>query len=432
MPMKSYPSLTRSLRSVQNVYPMTSTLTYGMPYMTMQYSTIGGVFHKGDEMFPTIGSSTRLNGSPILDGAKKLKCDTKHPVRMEREMEMLYDASDFTWVAFVSEPVMVRCITRSTGAVMLQIVEFAHDSAIDRDLVVRVALAKQCSTGINPIYCHQQKLHPTALLLGQGHYGSILRDFADRFPGPETSFNYEFSKDGNTSKLIFDWDAKSMSDIALHPLPPTNTSGNNVIGFALPHQFDSIVQVPPADHDLYCVASLVGPACLYEGSVWELIEKIPDIGFRAPRSPSPWSIPFLAKSLQNDIEFSLPEFFERGAGDTYFSGKMLAKLARIVLIAEEFTEICGHHGSFPAGYEEVCRNAALPSDHAFEKAVNRLKSSVEVWVNGTAEIPFVYDAEWGGVVSCGCDFDAKKGVCKNKFPYCPGFEDPGLNFGVRT
>jgi hypothetical protein len=34
------------------------------------------------------------------------------------------------------------------------------------------------------------------------------------------------------------------------------------------------------------------------------------------------------------------------------------------------------------------------------------------------------------VVSCGCDFDGDKQICKNEFPECTGFYDPGLNFGV--
>lgn len=56
-------------------------------------------------------------------------------------------------------------------------------------------------------------------------------------------------------------------------------------------------------------------------------------------------------------------------------------------------------------------------------------SSVEVWINGTAEIPFVFDSAWGGAVSCGCLFNGDTSTCDNKFPECPAFDDPGLNFG---
>ena len=44
-------------------------------------------------------------------------------------------------------------------------------------------------------------------------------------------------------------------------------------------------------------------------------------------------------AIMADLNFSLPINYQRGAGDTYFSGKMIAKLARIVLIAEEFGSI---------------------------------------------------------------------------------------------
>jgi hypothetical protein len=53
--------------------------------------------------------------------------------------------------------------------------------------------------------------------------------------------------------------------------------------------------------------------------------------FMSPRPPSHLAIPELAKALSKDIAYSLPEYFMRGAGDTYFSGKMLAKLGRIIV-----------------------------------------------------------------------------------------------------
>jgi esterase/lipase superfamily enzyme len=40
-------------------------------------------------------------------------------------------------------------------------------------------------------------------------------------------------------------------------------------------------------------------------------------------------------ALQTDIHYQIPDNYMRGAGDTYFSGKMLSKLARIIIVAEE-------------------------------------------------------------------------------------------------
>ena len=58
----------------------------------------------------------------------------------------------------------------------------------------------------------------------------------------------------------------------------------------------------------------------------------------APRPPSHLAIPALAEALSKDISYSLPDNYMQGAGDTYFSGKMLAKLGRIIVVAQE---LCG-------------------------------------------------------------------------------------------
>ena len=96
-----------------------------------------------------------------------------------------------------------------------------------------------------------------------------------------------------------------------------------------------------------------------------------------------------------------------GAGDTYFSGKMLAKLGRVLVIADEM----GMKGS-----------------DKFEPALAHLRAGVEVWLNGSAESPFLYDQKWGGMVMCGCDYNGLG--CNNAFPNCPALVDPGQNFGA--
>jgi endo-1,3(4)-beta-glucanase len=131
-----------------------------------------------------------------------------------------------------------------------------------------------------------------------------------------------------------------------------------------------------------------------------------------------------------DIEYRLPNYVRRGAGDTYFSGKFLAKLARILAIAEEVDELCGEKGYLNPhldGYLEFCKNSTRPSQEQVHDAIRELQEGVEVWINGTADTPFVYDKTWGGVISCGCYMEHEK--CVNKYPDCPGFSDQGLNFG---
>jgi endoglucanase Acf2 len=109
----------------------------------------------------------------------------------------------------------------------------------------------------------------------------------------------------------------------------------------------------------------------------------------------------------------------------------LSKLGRILLVAEEVNEICTSNNK-DNEYDAMCSNAAaaLPSLEEMSDALDRLRRGVEVWINGTAKAPFVYDSAWGGVVNCGCYFD--HGTCSNTFPDCPAFFDQGLNFGNGT
>jgi hypothetical protein len=112
----------------------------------------------------------------------------------------------------------------------------------------------------------------------------------------------------------------------------------------------------------------------------------------------------------------------------YFSGKQLSKLGRILTIGEELSEICDENNE---ARPDECHGLDIASrnDPKFEDALARLRAGVEIWINGTADTPFVYDAKWGGIVSCGCDFDEKTNSCRNSYPDCVAFSDPGLNFG---
>lgn len=216
-----------------------------------------------------------------------------------------------------------------------------------------------------------------------------------------------------------------------HPLRSSNSIEEEatLITFALPHHLDLLDPDTKPDGKSYCRSSLYGPTCLVEGATWTLKENLPRIGLQAPRAPRAQFVPALAEAVMEDINYTLPEFFERGAGDTYFSGKMISKLSRILLITEELEDICGgkRHDVDMTEYRPICSNVTLPSRRQQREALDRLRRYVQVWIDGTGETPFVYDATWGGVVSCGCWFDGT--TCTNQYPNCPAFEDQGLNFG---
>eukprot|EP00804_Cyclotella_cryptica_P003429 CCRYP_002080-RA/>CCRYP_002080-RA protein AED:0.31 eAED:-0.42 QI:0/-1/0/1/-1/1/1/0/161 len=112
------------------------------------------------------------------------------------------------------------------------------------------------------------------------------------------------------------------------------------------------------------------------------------------------AIPGLAEDLSKDVLYALPENYM--LGDTYFSGKMLAKLGRAIVIAQE---LCGlaetpdkakSDTSTANGKElfeiiQSCNNEALQTEEEVVNAIDRLKQGVEVRLIGTSLAPLTYD-----------------------------------------
>ena len=159
----------------------------------------------------------------------------------------------------------------------------------------------------------------------------------------------------------------------------------------------------------------------------------------APRPPKAFAIPSLSQAIKTDIMYTPDQNFMIGAGDTYFSGKQIARLARIIAITSELKGLKNYSPSDIKDHEtddkslldiiKACKEADLPSDQTLSYAVERLKQGTEVWLNGTAEAIFTYDGKYGGLVNCGCDFDEETRHCRNIFPNCPGYDNAGMNFG---
>ena len=76
------------------------------------------------------------------------------------------------------------------------------------------------------------------------------------------------------------------------------------------------------DSKQFCTPGLNGQLCIVEGSTWTMKEDLDARpSFFAPRPPLGVAIPNLAKAINTDINFRVPEYYTRGVGDTYFSGK---------------------------------------------------------------------------------------------------------------
>ena len=422
------------LSMTQDDFGMSTPIVKGMAYATMSYKSLSiSDPISGQELSPAIATEVPLSGHVIVDKSSKMPCTTvdsdddeskSSAFVVQKELELYSPESDFTWLVFVSEPVKITCQTHG-ATTLIRVVGGSRLRNQDDPFFFRTALFKPCTKGMNPVYCHQEQMHPTALHIGQGDYGEVLREHAHLFPGSKAAVSYEFDRNEDVAELVFDWDVQSIG-APLYSTPKSNMSAvKEVITYALPHHMDMMQNQPPSDF-LYFAPSLIGPALLVEGSSWSLVEKMPRISFRAERPPAQWSFRELSDSLSKDIDYRLPGFFQRGAGDTYFSGKMLARLGRILMISEELRELCKEPVE---PYYSACKNVTLPTKRQMTDAIQALRSSVEVWINGTGETPFVYDHAWGGIASCGCDFNSKKAKCENQFPNCPAFGNPGLNFG---
>lgn len=415
---------------------MESTIVKGMPYVTVEYvERVAKSSETGEILFPAIAAKTKLREMPIIDGNHTMECSTKgEKTVVKREIQLHFDGSDYTWLVFTSEPVWLECYSLDDSQMtFIQIVDSASDSVDENSsLIVRVALLNSCTTGENPVSCNKgvgDRLIEEDQVI---EYADLLRQYSNYYPGKQTSVSYNISDDAREADLTFNWDLQTMTNgeysIASRRLGEVKTEPS-IITFALPHHLDKLDLSTRPKGIKYCKSSMHGPTCLVDGAIWKIKEDLPIIRLQAPRPPKPQFFQALAAALGEDIKFTLPTFFQRGAGDTYFSGKMLAKLARILLIAEELDDICDGKvlGANTEMYRRACNNVTLPTLDQRQNALAHLRSSVEVWINGTAETPFVYDEAWGGVVSCGCYFN---GIgCKNRYPDCPGFIDQGLNFG---
>jgi len=382
---------------------MKTTLVRGSPYVTMIYDMSDDAISEG--ILPTMHWLLDTKELPLIDGSWSVDCSSEPLFTVQRDIELVFFNSNQRWMLFFSRPVQIRCENDRGRPTIFQVAEEQSDS--EDPLIIRGALVVSSSSDADDEEAFSM------------NYADQLRASADVYPGESTSVIHAFSDENDMARITFDWNAHSMR--GLNPKSISRRNGTEMIMFALPHHREILNgKVSPT----LCTTSMLGPACLVEGNVWNMYETLPDVDFRASRHPDPTYLPLLAESLLDDIRYRIPSNFRTGAADTYFSGKTTAKLARILLITEELKELCE---APPLEYEDACDIAELPSDDEIDQALNQLRDSVTVWVRTNSKAPFVYDRAWGGLVNCGCLY--RGGECVNLFPDCPAFNDQGLNFG---
>ena len=427
---------------------MSSSIVRGMPYGTMnyKYDTYNGDF---GSVLPTVVSEIQSYFPPLADSNVELLCSKNKNVTnssnaeqlVHRSVKISFLESDITWLIFYSHPVYVRCYDMSadttTTPFVIQATRLANiEEEGSKPLIFtsRVALMNNCTLGSNPSHCKDRKPRDMS------EFGELLEKHADVYPGRNTKIDYTFFSDDvdnhdSYAYLQYDWDAHH---VKWGKFTIENGMANaGLLMYSLPHHREIMHSQSISRNSLHfkdgtshCTPSLNGNACLVDGAAWVLKENLDEEpSFFAPRPPLASTLHKLSNAINQDIKFRIPDYYARGAGDTYFSGKILAKLSRILLVTHEVKEICANPRNHGRKYIHACRNIKLPTSQEFDKALDDLRGSTEIWINGKAETPFVYDDKWGGMCSCGCYFNGETQSCDNSFPNCPAFADPGLDFG---
>ena len=412
-----------------------------MPFATMKYNgtVMPSIFSfNGNASLPVADDKTKISCGKLLENGV-IQHDKS--VQVKKELKLHFINSDFTWMVFFSQPVKIECGVskgdEQTRQFQVNVVE-----KLDKEtpVVVRLALVDQCTTGKANIKLHCSDKESDN---DQASHLKLLRKTAHVYPtSPKVGFEYPEDDDSNKSKdahINFDWNAESSDP---------KGSLEDLVMYAIP-QHQARLEESAAKNTGHCISTFHGKTCLVQGNKWSLKETLErPQSFTARRPPEASAIPALAEALSEDINYRLSDNMLRGAADTYFSGKILARLARTIVIAAELNQLAqGDIHSLEQIYDDVsedgssylldavqaAKSADLPSKETIQKAVEQLKKGVAVWVDD-AEAQYIYDSSWGGMVNCGCRYSTQDeyGVCNNTFPDCPALADVNDDFGNGT
>jgi hypothetical protein len=450
---------------------MVAHIVRGMPMATMVYT--------GKDIVPSIVGGKVPASDPLIDGTTALKCGVLGrdddgqllPSRVEdsqpvqREVLLHFKGSDFTWVVFFSKPVSVSCSsapdpesfqgTTPGGATMMgsmfqfQVTSVGAngDDHDEEPLIVRTALVDECTTGHAAIMAHCEE---SRRMKDPEGYLDILRKTAHVYPQGSPKVDLHFSDAvQNVSRISFDWDVSSSMD------SHGSDDDDELLMYALPFQQEMLEGIGGVSTNKvltdFCKPTFHGSTCLVQGRKWSLVETVePKPSFYGARPPEASAIPTLVESLTTDLKNRLSDNLQRGAADTYFSGKILARQGRVLLIASELLELANDDNGSACKtlYNEAnidpercdrsvraAKKATLPTKNDIEAALDDLREGVEIWASGLGEAPYVYDSTWGGLVNCGCNYTLPKGAkgdhgfCNNVFPNCPALVDVNEDFG---
>eukprot|EP00906_Rhabdomonas_costata_P016143 RCo023166 len=371
---------------------MESTILHGSPYMTMKYT---------DAPSPSIGTLQGIR-SFTLDG-EEVPCNgTKYT---GHKFSAVLRDSDEQWVVWVPPGTTMKCQSSPASYFLTPKKGFSG--------IIRMALVNNCTTGLDNVSPHCAA--PNVPNVDNDPY------IADYEAALDVGSNV------CTEGAILSADHISgMVAVAFHfknhRCWPTLPRGLMTM-IALPHHLSLL----PCDGSARVILSgghfnTRGHSLAVQitGHVWWLLN---------PPQPIPWigpadsaKIPTIMHYLKgrgndSDAAFDLPWDMQKGMIDPYNAGKLLSKMARIVLIADKL------------GEPEIADNM-----------LDRLRRYLSTWLDHKTKNLLVYDQSWGGLISCGCQYiwieqkwtpTGGYPICANNESRleCPTLKDPNFDFG---
>jgi endo-1,3(4)-beta-glucanase len=381
---------------------MMAPLVRGASYVSMKYQ---GLTPRLDLSTLTIDNATAwaADGSITFPEAKPASGQVFHGIKFELKLREL----DQTYRIYSSEPITLTYANQGLAA--------AQPLA---DGYLRIGIVNNCTWGYNTYHCPPgskgedtsqytalMDAHSDAVVTG----GTVHYSVTHPVDPADTVVTYKYA-----------WTKESMT---------AASAGSALLMQAMPHQvssFDAATAAGLVEGTAHVV--LRGRMQAVVGDVWQTVLTMPVNGWTAFKPiPADKKQDLLDALLDvsthpnwnvSEVDWLPPLNWQLGVGDTYFSGKVYARMARVALIAEEL----GEH------------DAALT-------VATRLRDYLTIWLGNTnpQAQPMMYDRNWGGLLSCGCNYDDCNGKCdpkcdnldaSGKPTSCPEMLDPGSSFGA--
>uniref|UniRef100_A0A7S4G0Z3 glucan endo-1,3-beta-D-glucosidase n=1 Tax=Eutreptiella gymnastica TaxID=73025 RepID=A0A7S4G0Z3_9EUGL len=356
----------------------------GTPYITTEFTAAAPVI------------STRQTLRKFFVDGKPVDC--KGESRSGKEYIVQLADSDTEWMLWFPEDTAVVCNSES-ALTTLRVMDTSFTG------VVRLALSNNCTTAdrsptTGEVSWHCEKSGGAHSSRDQLHYKEALRKGREVYPD---AADVQLSRTLEKVSYSLQWKtAGCWSAAATGPL----------LMIALPHHIKQMEQTPniailhAGGHRN--LAGYTTPV-MTSNNHWDMsieIQPIPWLGI-----PDLTKVPQIREALvDNDGSFDLAPDAANGMIDPYNAGKLLARMARLALIADS------------TGEKKI-----------LESLLTRLQKYLALWLHPEKNNVLMYDATWGGVISCGCRYEGfgSTAYCANNATRleCPAFSDVGFDFG---